>query len=88
MINQAPSTQPTPTEVMNVALYNTSITLMEAYRHLEAVPEFKQQAAVILLMARRMVDIIVPADSKLSVAAMQDILGEIMGISPKKDTNS
>jgi hypothetical protein len=77
---------PTPTTVndMNTALYNASVCLMEVYKHLSAVPEFHKEAGVFLLTARRMVDVIVPEDAKISVDKMQDILSEILGL-PTRD---
>jgi hypothetical protein len=79
------TTTTTPQE-MNTALYNASICLMEVYKHLSAVPEFHMQAGQFLMTARRMVDIIVPEDDKISVDRMRSILDEIIGISPKETT--
>jgi hypothetical protein len=75
----------TTTQEMNTALYNASICLMEAYKHLSTVPEFHTQAGTFLLTARRMADIIVPEDDKISVDRMRSILDEIIGI-PSKET--
>lgn len=62
---------------MNVALYNASILLLEASKHMANVPEFRDEAAVLLLMAKKMSDIIQPEVRKVTEDRMLSIMDEI-----------
>lgn len=70
---------------MNRALYNASLHLFEASRFLGDMPEFEDEALVILAMAHNMVNIIQPEEQKVSEDKMQSILGEIIGFAETTD---
>lgn len=63
---------------INRALYNASLHLFEASRFLGDLPEFQDEALVILTMAHNMVNIIVPEEQKVSEESMKNILSEII----------
>ena len=63
---------------LNRSLYNASLHLFEASRFLGDLPEFQDEALIILTMAHNMVHIIQPEDQKVSADDMQSILGEII----------
>lgn len=63
---------------INRALYNASLHLFEAGRFLGDLPEFQDEALVILTMAHNMVNIIVPEEQKVSEESMKNILSEII----------
>ncbi len=64
---------------INRALYNASLHLFEASRFLGDLPEFQDEALVILTMAHNMANIIVPEEQKVSEESMKKILSEIIG---------
>lgn len=64
---------------INRALYNASLHLFEASRFLGDLPEFQDEALVVLTMAHNMVNIIVPEEQKVSEESMKTILSEIIG---------
>lgn len=67
----------TNTKTMNTALYNASVHLLEASNHLNGVPEFEDQAIVLLLMAEHLVNIIHPDVQKMTMDNMASIMSEI-----------
>ena len=66
---------------INRALYNASLHLFEASRYLGDMPEFEDEALIVLTMAHNMLHIIQPEEQKVSEEKMLGILGEIIGFS-------
>ena len=65
-------------KVMNKALYNASLHLMEASKHLSNVEEFMPEARRLMHMADSMASIIEPETPKIEEAKMRSILDEIL----------
>ena len=71
---------PTSVKKMNVALYNASVHLIEASKYLSNVPEFDDQAAVLMFMAEGLVSVIQPEAPKMTRDNMDAILLEIAAL--------
>ncbi len=69
---------------MNQALYNASVLMLEASKHLSAVPEFQEEAAMVLVMANNMVNVIQPEVRKVSEDKMLSIMDEIANFGAAK----
>jgi len=63
---------------MNRALFEASIHLMEAGKHLSNVDEFGDEARQLLMMADELASIIKEEPEKVSEDKMKSILDEIM----------
>lgn len=74
---------PTNIKIMNLALYNASVHLAEASKHLMNVPEFSDQTAVLLLMADRLASIIQPDIQRMTFENMSSVLQEIAAFANK-----
>ena len=69
----------TDIKLMNKSLYNASIHLVEAGKHLSNVEEFRLEAAQLMKMADEMLSIIKPEPDKVPQEKMLSILDEILG---------
>ena len=66
---------------VNISLFRASEHLFEASKYLYNVPEMREDALRLLLMARAMVDVIEPEEQKVTQERMESILGEIINFS-------
>lgn len=69
---------------MNVALYNASLSLMEAGKFLTNVDIFREESIRLFRMADEMLSIIQPETEKITEEKMNSILDEIMNFSENK----
>lgn len=69
---------------MNQALYNASVLMLEASKHLSSVPEFQEEAALVLVMANNMANVIQPEVRKVSEDKMLSIMDEIANFGAAK----
>ena len=74
------------TKKMNIALYNATLDLVSASKHLSNIQEFADQAAVLLLMADALVHVIQPEIQKMTPDTMNSILQEIAAFAEGTDS--
>lgn len=63
---------------VNASLFNAGQHLFEASKHLSNVPEMREDALRLLLMAQAMISVIEPEEQKVTQDRMESILSEII----------
>lgn len=71
---------------MNMALYNASLHILEAGKHLSNIQEFMPEAGRLFKMSQEMAAIIQPEVSKVTNEQMSDILDEIFSLDEANTT--